>query len=98
LDKFETVDKARKILGLGEEADREEVKNKYKDLMKKYHPDKTSPDNKEYLEKAKMVNWAYQIITSYCDEYRFSFCREEVERMNPDLKLNKQFEDDWLSK
>lgn len=97
MNKFEMIDKARKILGLGEEADKEEIKRKYRDLMKKYHPDKTS-GNEEYSEKSKDINWAYSIIASYCDEYKFSFNREEVERMNPDLKLNKQFGDDWLIK
>ncbi|MBU0533415.1 MAG: DnaJ domain-containing protein [Candidatus Omnitrophica bacterium] len=97
MDKFEMIDKARKILGLGEETNREEIKEKYRELMKKYHPDKTS-DNQEYLEKAKNINWAYSVITSYCDEYKFSFSREDIERMNPELKLNRQFGDDWLLK
>lgn len=91
------IDKARKILGLGEETNREEIKEKYRELMKKYHPDKTS-NNKDYLEKAQNINRAYKVITSYCDEYKFSFSRQEVERMNPDLKLNRQFGDDWLAK
>lgn len=91
------VDKARKILGLSEEAGKEEIKNRYRELIKKYHPDKT-PGNREYLEKAKMINWAYSVIASYCDEYKFSFSREDVERMNPELKLNRQFGDDWLTK
>jgi len=97
MDKFEMIDKARKILGLGEEASREEIKNIYIELIKKYHPDK-SPSNKQYLEKTKNINWAYGIISSYCDDYKISFRREEVEKVNPDLKLSKQFGDDWLIK
>lgn len=97
MNKFETIDKARKILGLGEEANKEEIKDRYRELMKKYHPDKRT-DNEECLEKSKDINWAYSIITSYCDDYKFSFKREEVERMNPDLKLHEQFGDDWLTK
>jgi hypothetical protein len=97
LDKFEAIDEARKILGLGEEASREEVKGRYKKLMKKYHPDKT-PNNQQYLEKSKTITWAYSIIASYCNDYKFSFRREDVESMNPDLKLRKQFDDDWLTK
>ena len=97
MDKFEMIDKARKILGLGEEVSREEIKNRYIELIKKYHPDKEA-DNKEYLEKSKDINWAYKVITSYCDDYKISFSREEVEKINPDLKLKKQFGDDWLIK
>jgi len=97
LDKFEKIDRARKILGLGEKAGKEEIKKRYRELIKKYHPDKT-PESQKYLEKVKSINWAYNIIISYCDEYKFSFSREDVERMNPELKLNRQFEDDWLTK
>ena len=97
MDKFEAINKARRILGLGEEATKEEIRSKYLELVKKYHPDKTSQD-KGHAEKIKDINRAYKIITSYCDNYKFSFSREEIERMNPDLKLNKQFEEDWLIK
>lgn len=97
MDKFEKIDKARKILELGEKANKEEIKNRYRELMKKYHPDKT-PETEKHLKKVKDINWAHNIIASYCDEYRFSFKREDVEKMNPELKLNKQFKDDWLTK
>ena len=97
MNKFETIDKARKILGLGEEASRDEIKTRYLELMKKYHPDKTS-SNEKYLEKTKNINWAYGIISSYCDDYKIPFTKEEIERINPDLKLNEQFGDDWLAK
>ncbi len=97
MDKFEKIDRARKILGLGEKAGKEEIKNRYRELMKKYNPDKTQ-ESQKYLEKVKRINWAYNIITSYCDEYKFSFSREDVERINPESMLNRQFEDDWLTK
>ncbi len=97
MDKFEKIDKARKILELGEKAGKEEIKNRYRELMKKYHPDKT-PEIRGYPEKVKGINRAYNIIASYCDEYRFPFNREDVEKMNPELKLNRQFKDDWLTK
>lgn len=97
MDKFEKIDKARKILGLGEKANKEEIKSSYRELMKKYHPDKM-PENWKYSEKVKQINWAYNIIASYCDEYRFSFKREDVESINPELKLIRQFKDDWLTK
>lgn len=95
MNKLEMIGEARKVLGLGEEATREEIKSRYRELMKKYHPDRL-PASEESLEKAKQITWAYDIISSYCDNYRFSFREEDVERMNPDLKLNKQFSDDWL--
>jgi len=88
LDKFEEIDKARKILELGEKDGKEEIKNRYRKLMKKYHPDKT-PETQKHLKKIKDINRAYNIIASYCDEYSFPFSREDVEKMNPELKLNR---------
>lgn len=97
LDLFEAIDSARKILGLGEEATREEIRSAYRKFANKYHPDKAA-NGKKTLEKIKQVNWAYDVIISYCDDYRFSFCSEDVEKMDPDLKLKRQFSDDWLMK
>jgi hypothetical protein len=97
LDLFQAVDKARKILGLEEDATREEIKKVYREVIKKYHPDKVG-DIRKYLEKSKQINWAYSVIASYCDDYRFSFRREDVEKMDPDLRLKRQFSDDWLMK
>ena len=95
MDLFEEVDKARKILRLGEDATREEIQKAYKELMKKYHPDKAG-DKRKYTEKSKHINWAYTVIDSYCDDYKFSFRREDVEKMDTDLILRRQFSDDWL--
>ena len=97
MDLFQAVDKARKILGLGEDTTREEIREVYKQLIKKYHPDKTG-DKRKYLEKSKQINWAYSVIASYCDDYRFSFRREDVEKVDPAMRLKRQFSDDWLMK
>lgn len=52
--------KAYQTLGLDETASRQEVKNKYKMLVKKYHPDvyKSDPSNKRFKE----INEAYSVI------------------------------------
>ena len=97
MDSFQAVDKARKILGLEENATREEIKKAYRELIKKYHPDKAG-DKRKYSEKSKQINWAYSVIASYCKDYRFSFRRKDVEKMDPDLRLKRQFSDDWLMK
>jgi preprotein translocase subunit Sec63 len=38
----EAVQRARKLLGLGECATLSEIKNAFRDMAKKYHPDKCS--------------------------------------------------------
>ena len=48
-------------LGLTKTATADEIKTAYKNLAKKYHPD-LNPDNKEHLEKFKLINAAYDIL------------------------------------
>ncbi len=92
--KFELVDKARKILGLGEEASWREIREKYLELIKKTHPDR-----KRGEEEIKKINWAYEIIKEYCENYFFSFRKEDVERMDLEGRLREQFgEGDWLGR
>ena len=97
---FEEVNKARKILGLGESATIEEIKGAYRKLALKYHPDKCKDkDKKECEEMFKKINEANQIITAYCAGYRFSFKEEEAKRTNPDYEYAehmKRFYEDWL--
>lgn len=49
-------------LGLTKEAKPEEIKKAYRELSKKYHPDK-NPDDKEAEEKFKKISEAYEILS-----------------------------------
>ncbi|MFQ5497487.1 MAG: J domain-containing protein [Nitrosopumilus sp.] len=48
------------ILGLTEKATQEEIKNKFRELAKKTHPDKTKEDSEE---KMALLNKAYEILS-----------------------------------
>ena len=94
---FETLKTAREILGLGERASLKEIKAAFRRASKKYHPD--SWRDEETIQSEEMIrkiNEAYHIILSYCDGYRYSFSREQVEKTNPENILEEQFKDDWL--
>jgi len=80
MTEFEMITSARKILELSESATMEEIKQHFKKLMKKWHPDNCleKPDTCEKM--ARKVIEANRIILEYCNNYRFSFTREAVER------------------
>ena len=49
------------ILGVPEESTQDEIRTAYRDLAKKYHPDKTGGDKKAE-EKLKKINEAYDVL------------------------------------
>lgn len=51
-----------KILGVSKDADEKEIKNSYRKLAKKYHPDLNSGDDKA-AEKLKEINEAYEVLS-----------------------------------
>jgi len=62
---FEDIDKARRILGLGEEITPKEIKSAHRKLAFKYHPDQNpqaNPFDKEFNE----LTQAYKLLLEYC--------------------------------
>jgi len=90
--KYEEITKARQVLELQEFATLKEIKNKYRALLKEWHPD-TRKENEAILKHKtiEIIN-AYRIIMDYCDHYRFSFSEEEIEKyISPEELWSKQF-------
>lgn len=80
--RFEYIDKARKTLGLNETATIAEIKEAYRELSLKYHPDKCADADKQRCEEMfKRINGANKILTSYCASYRYSFAEEDIKRV-----------------
>ncbi len=78
--RFEEIDAARRVLNLPEAATLEEIKVRYRTLLKKWHPDVCAQEKTLCAENTRKVKAAYRVLTDYCREYRFSFTREEVEK------------------
>lgn len=55
--------RALETLGLDMHADKARIKARYRELVKKYHPD-TNPDNPKALERFKIISEAYMILRS----------------------------------
>lgn len=86
LGNFEIIDEARKLLGLGEEATFDEIKNAYYALSHKYHPDKYGGKSAT-AEQMKKINKACCILENYCQScaellgqknQKYSFKKEDV--------------------
>ncbi|MBW2037920.1 MAG: J domain-containing protein [Deltaproteobacteria bacterium] len=90
--KYEEITKARHILELPESATLEQIKNHYKRLIKKWHPD-VCQEKREICEKKTIeINDAYKCIMNYCSHYKFSFSEEEVEKhLSPEEWWFKRF-------
>ena len=97
---FRQVDEARKILGLDEEANIEEIKDAFRNLALKYHPDRCQEKDKKHCEEMfKKISHAKDIIGSYCANYRFSFKEPEVKKNTMDRETYehlKRFYDGWF--
>jgi preprotein translocase subunit Sec63 len=81
---FQRITEARKLLGLTEQATMTEIKSSYRKLIRKYHPDKSGEATPDQPEMAVKIIAAYRTIMAYCNQYRFSFEKEEVQKYLPD--------------
>ena len=85
---FDDLRAALDVLGLGQEASLQLVRDRYRELAKRHHPDHgADPDN----ERIRQVNEAYQLVSSYLQAYIYDFSRETFYRQYPEERLREQF-------
>jgi len=93
--KFEEIDKARKLLGLWERATAKEIKQAYRKMAFRYHPDsRVTGDEGE--EMMKQLNWGYKLLLDYVANYSYSFTEEDVARTYPHEEYLRRFRDGWF--
>jgi DnaJ-class molecular chaperone len=98
---FKKIDEARRTFGLPESATFEDIKKVYRRLANQYHPDKCTEKDKKHCEAMfKKVTQARDILLNYCAGCRYSFKKEDVEkvRLDQDFEYDhlKQFYNDWM--
>lgn len=92
---LEKIQKACEILGLGEQASLKKIKNNYYKLCQKWHPDKQKQSSPEADEMIKKINEAHQTIMNYCENFEYSFKKEDVKKYIPyDEMWTQQFGSD----
>jgi len=63
-----------------------DIKRRYKELAKKYHPDLVG-DDKMMTE----LNKNYKILIDYCENYKFLFDEYEIKKQFPDKFYKNNF-------
>ena len=93
--RFEEIDEARRLLGLGEAATMKEIRQAYRRMAFHYHPDRGGNDS-EREERMKRLNWAYKLFTEYCAHYKFTFQEEDVARAYPGEEYLGRYAYGWF--
>lgn len=73
--------KSKTLLGLREKSTLKEIKSKYKNLMKKWHPDKHKDDQDKATKMSMQINEAYEVIMHYCEHFEFPFDEEHIKKI-----------------
>jgi hypothetical protein len=68
---WQAIDRARKVLGLGERATLAEMKKAYRRLSMKHHPDTRRDVPGDDREMMSRLTEAYNLLMRYCEAYRF---------------------------
>ncbi len=87
-NKWEKLEEARKILKLPKKTTRKEIIENYRKLAKEYHPDHGG--NEELIKK---LNYAYELLMEYCDNYLIDLESKEFDLDPKDWWFNKFGED-----
>ncbi len=75
------VQHARKTLGLGEAATFEEIRDVYRQLARRYHPDGAPPErHSEYSRMFRKISAAYAYLKVLIRNYRYDLSEEAVKR------------------
>jgi DnaJ-class molecular chaperone len=94
---FKEIEEARKLLNLDEEATLKEIKKAYRTLAHRHHPDKLTEDDSNESETMKRLNWAYELLLNYCNEYKYSFREEDVARTYFYDEFIRTYKDRWFN-
>lgn len=80
MNTYQKITAAREVLELPEQATVAEIKANYRKLIRQWHPDHNpSQDPQVGQEMAARIIAAYRTIITFCDQYRFSFARSEIQ-------------------
>lgn len=56
------------------------IKARHRDLIARWHPDVCQDQPDLCKEMAQRINRAYEMVLSYCENYRYPFGEDELKR------------------
>lgn len=82
---WQAVEQARELFRLGERATVNEMKYAYRQMCKKYHPDRAQKgDQKKYAEIMCRLTEAHDLLMRYTKGYRFPLTPEKDDIYDPE--------------
>ena len=80
------IREALDILGLPVLITKDDIKRRYIQLAKKHHPDRGG-----LSQEMERINWAYEILNSYIEGFRYSFDDDEIRKRYPSCEYPDRF-------
>jgi len=88
---YDELQQALKVFGLGEQASLQEIKDRHRELAKRYHPDAGNSGKEDAIRE---LNEAYRLLLDYIRHYRFGFDEETFYEQCPEERIRRQYEED----
>lgn len=90
---FDKLVKAKTLLGLSDKATLSDIKTRYKNMMRAWHPDKYPDDPDTAHAMSTQINEAYATLLEYCSAYEYNldenFLKEQT--LTPQEWWTKKF-------
>jgi len=84
---LDRIREALELLGLPSMVTRQQIRERYHQLAKRYHPDREGGDARKMEELIR----AYETLRDYIDHFRFRFDEEEITRQFPEESHSQKF-------
>jgi hypothetical protein len=84
---------AVRVLGLGERATLAEIKDRYRTLVKRHHPDCGGSEDAGDIYRIIEAN---KLVMEYVASYRYGFSEQEYLVQDPEERLRRRFTTDPL--
>jgi DnaJ-class molecular chaperone len=91
---MEEVKEAAKTLGLVMFETKKSVNTKYRELIKKTHPDANKGDTDNANRISTEINDAYRIIKDFMENYTYTFDEVSFGKYNPEDKMMQRMKND----